>query len=126
MAFETGKNGTVKIGAVAVALVTGWEFDKSAETDQFGSNESAGYKSALAGTGHGRGMIRGKLNTAAAMTVLEGTAATLLLYVNATEFYSVPAIIQNFKATVDIDIGKATTYEATFVTNGAWTEPTWA
>lgn len=123
----SGKDGTIKIASTAVALVTHWTFEKSVMTDRFADNESAGSKRTIRGTRHGRGTIRGKLDTAAAVTIEDNVSATVLLYVNATEFYSVPCIISNYKVgEVDISEGPAIPYEATFETNGAWTEPTWA
>jgi hypothetical protein len=124
MAVESGKDGKVLIGVTAVANITGWEFDKEAHTSRYASSETAGYKATVPGVKMGAGTIEFKWNSAAAMTITEGTSATLLLHLNATELFTVPAIIKNFRVKVDVDNGDVTGGSATFETNGAWTEPT--
>lgn len=121
---ESGKDGSVKIGSTSVGEITKWTFSKSSTVTQFGSSESAGYKKAISGTRFGSGTIEGKWDSALASTVADNVSATLKLYTNATEFYSVPAIISNFALTVDIDTGVPNAFTASFETNGAWTEPT--
>ena len=123
----SGKDGTVKIATTAVALITHWTLEKSVNTDRFADNESAGYKRTIAGVRHARGTVRGKLDTAAASTILEGTSSVVLdLYVNATEFYRVTSIMSNFKVgEVDINDGPAIPFEATFESTGSFAEPTW-
>ena len=61
---------------------------------------------------------------AAASPIIDGTGATLQLFTNSGESYSVPAIIKSFELTVDINDGMANRFTAEFVGNGAWTEPT--
>ena len=122
----SGKDGTVKISTTAVAGITKWTLNKQVETDRKATNESSGYKVTCAGPKSATGTIEGLLDTAAAMTILEGTAATLLFYVNASEFYSVPAIVKNFRPEVDIDSGRWISFTADYESNGAYTEPTWA
>lgn len=126
MAFtiDSGKDGAVKISTNSVGEITDWEFEKETLTEQFATSESGGYARATAGSKRGRGTIVGKLDSLAVSTILDGTSATLLLYTNATEKYTVPAIINNFRVKVNIDTGAANSFTATFVTNGAWTEPT--
>ena len=124
MAVESGKDGLIKIGSTAIPDILGWTFDKTANGDQFGSSSGAGYAKAVVGTKRGSGTITAKWDASAASTIAEGVSATLLLYLNATEFYSVPAIITSFSLNVDIDTGNANSFTANFLTNGAWTEPT--
>lgn len=126
MAVESGKDGKILIGATPIADIVGWTFDKTANVDQFGSSSGAGFAKAVAGTKRGSGTITKKWDASAVSAIVEGTSATLLLYLNATEFYTVPAIIGQFSIGVDIDTGNATSATANFVTNGAWTEPTLA
>lgn len=122
----SGKDGTIKISTVVVAGITKWDMDKKAETDSKATNESGGFKAACAGPKSITGTVEGLLDRAAASTILEGTAATLLLYINATIFYTVPAIMSNFRPSVNIDSGAFISFTASFVSNGAYTEPTWA
>jgi hypothetical protein len=122
----SGKSGKVLISAASVASVTQWSFSKEAETDRFASSESSGYKLTYSGSGSATGSIEFKVDRTGAFPALEGTSATLLLYVNGSVFYSVPAIMKNFKITTDIDTGKVVAGTCDFESNGAWAEPTWA
>jgi hypothetical protein len=56
--------------------------------------------------------------------LVEGAAVTLLLYLDATHFYSVPAIITRVEVEVNIDSGDVIGGTANFDTDGAWDEPT--
>ncbi len=123
---ETGSGGKVLISSTSVGEITKWTFNKNAVVTQFGSSESAGYKKAIAGTKFGSGTIEGKWDGALTAPIKEGTSATLLLYTNASEFYSVPAIMSNFTLSVDMNDGTPNSFTATFMTNGAWAEPTLA
>lgn len=124
MAVESGKDGKILIGATPIAEIKKWTLDKKAHVSRWGSSSSAGYKKAVAGVKEGSGSIEFVWDAAAASPIAEGTSATLLLYLNASEFYSVPAIIENFKLAVDMNDGPVTEASADFVNNGAWTEPT--
>lgn len=123
---ESGKDGFVAVsGTTHCAEVTKWTLSKSIVVTQFGSSESAGYKKAISGIRSATGTIEGKWDSAAVSALIDGTStATLLLYLNGTEKYTIPAIISNFTITVDIDNGTPTGFTATFENNGAWTEPT--
>jgi len=124
MAVESGKNGTAKIGSTALVDITHWTLEKSVATTRYASNSTAGYKATVAGVRMASGTIDGKWDGSAVSTIIDGTSASLLLYLNATEFYTVPAIISKFSITVDIDNGSVTGFSASFESNGAWTEPT--
>ena len=124
--IESGKAGKILISSTDVALITSWTFEKTTPVDQFAHSESAAYAVAVNGARRGSGTIEFKWDAAAASAIVEGTAASLKLYLNASEFFTVPAIIENFTVTVNIDTGVANSGRATFRTNGAWTEPTLA
>ena len=126
MAIESGKDGKILIGAAPIADITSWEFDKEVHTTRYGSSSSAGFKKTVPGVKQGQGNIEFKWDAGAASPIVEGVSATLLLHLNATEKFTVPAIIKNFRVKVDIDSGEVTAGSATFETDGAWTEPTLA
>lgn len=123
---ESGKDGFVAVsGTTHVAEVTKWTLHKQIVVTQFGSSEGAGYKKAISGVRSCSGTIEGKWDASAVSGLIDGTStATLLLYLNGTEKYTIPAIISDFTITVDIDNGTPTGFTAEFVNNGAWTEPT--
>jgi hypothetical protein len=124
MAVESGKDGKILIGATPIADITGWEFDKECHTTRYGSSATGGFRKTVAGVKQGQGTIEFKWDSAAASPILEGTSATLLLHLNATEKFTIPAIIKNFRVRVDINTGEVTAGAAAFETDGAWTEPT--
>lgn len=126
MSVESGKDGKILISAAPIADITAWEFDKEVHTTRYGSSSTAGFKKSVPGVRQGQGTIEFKWNASAASPILEGTEVTLLLHLNATEMFTVPAVIKNFRVKVDIDNGEVTAGTATFETNGAWTEPTLA
>lgn len=128
MAVFSGKDGKVLIGAVTLASITKWTFNTEANTDRFAHSGSSGYKVTVAGSLMGDGTIEGKVDAADPITddFTEGSGVTLLLYLDATRFYSVPSIIKRLQyGEVDIDNGVAVPWNASFETNGAWTLPTY-
>jgi hypothetical protein len=119
----SGKNGKVLIGSAAVAEVTKWIFNKESVSSRYASSSTGGFKRSLAGVRSGSGTIQFKFDLAAGSPIIEGTAATLLLYLDATQFYSVPALIKTFKVEVNIDTGEVIGGVAEFDTDGTWNEP---
>ncbi len=120
----SGKNGLVKVGSTAVAEVTQWTFTKEAASSRYASSSTGGFKRSLPGVRSGNGQIEFKFDMAAASLLVEGASVTLLLYLDATHYYTVPAIITQFKVDVNIDTGEVIGGSANFDTDGAWTEPT--
>ncbi|MDZ4781242.1 MAG: hypothetical protein SGJ19_13390 [Planctomycetia bacterium] len=127
MSVISGKDGKVMIGVTAVANITFWNFSTLAQNPAYASSATAGHRKRLGGVKDGGGVIRGKLDLTDAVTndVNEGDSVTLLLYLNATKFYSVPAVIDRLQFEVDIDSGDVVGWEAEFGANGAWTKPTY-
>ena len=60
---------------------------------------------------------------AAGVQLTEGTSATLKLYLNATIYFTVPAIIDDVSYEVDINDGDVVGGSANFSCNGARTNP---
>lgn len=120
----SGKSGFVKIGATVVAEVTKWTFTKQARSSRYASSATGGFKRSLPGVKSGSGEIQFKFDMAAASPLVEGAAVTLLLYLDATHCYTVPAVVTQLQVEVDIDSGDAIGGAARFDTDGAWTEPT--
>lgn len=120
----SGKSGKVLIGATAVAEVTKWRFDKEAFARRYASSATGGFKRTLSGVQSGSGTIEFKFDMTAASPLVQGAAVTLLLYLDASHFYSVPAVVTGVKVEVDIDGGDVIGGVAAFDTDGPWTEPT--
>lgn len=121
----SGKDGKVKLGSATLADITHWKFRTTAGLAAYASSATGGYKRRVAGIKDGGGTLEGKLDPGHAVSddFEEGAAVTLLLYIDATRFYSVPAIIETFRLEVDIDRGDIVGWQADFSTNGAWTKP---
>ncbi len=121
----SGKDGDVKIGSTQIAEITKWGFNPKANVPKYASNKTGGYKAAVAGIKDGSGSLEGKWDPAipATTVIAPGTSVTLKLYINATQFWSVPSIIEGFKHDVDLDTGEIVSWSADFQTNGAWTDP---
>ena len=104
----------------------GWARGVSAWTKAATSSATVGKDAAAAiqAARSGNGQIEFKFDMAAASLLVEGASVTLLLYLDATHYYTVPAIITQFKVDVNIDTGEVIGGSANFDTDGAWTEPT--
>jgi len=125
MPLETGDDGKVLIGGSPLADITAWSLETMVRSIAYASSATGGYRKWLPGVKEGRGKIQFKLDVANPLTnsLNEGSLVTLLLYLDATRFYSVPAIIDSIRVAVDIDGGDLVGGQAEFSTNGAWTKP---
>jgi hypothetical protein len=119
----SGKNGQVLIGSAPVAEVTKWLFNKESVSSRYASSATGGFKRSLSGVKSGSGAIQFKFDLSAGSPIVEGSAVTLLLHLDATHFYTVPALVKTFKVEVNIDTGEVIGGVADFDTDGAWTEP---
>lgn len=121
----SGKDGDVKIGTTSICEIRKWSFNPKSNNPSYASNKTAGYKRRVAGVKDGSGSMEGAWDPATpAVAVIDvGTDVTLKLYINATQFYSVPAVIDSFKVDVDVDGGEIISWSSDFATNGAWTNP---
>ena len=127
MAAVTGCNGKVLVGASTVAIINSWSFNPTVNIDKFGHSGSGCWKDAVAGTKDGSGSFDAKLDTADEFyDVFEvGDAVTLKLYITATLFYTVQALIEGYTIEVDIDDGNATTVSVDFQAKGNSTTAAW-
>ncbi len=112
------------VSDAVVAEVTRWRFQKDAATRRYASNATGGCKRTLPGVQSGSGSIEFKWDASGPSPLAQGAAITLLLYLDATHYYSVPAVVQTVKLLVDIDTGDPVGGAANFETDGPWIEPT--
>ncbi len=115
---------------VSVAEINKWEFGSKSKTHQYVSNKTAQYTRTVGGPLSGSGSLTVTNDPTAPLTgVIEsGTGGTsdnffLKLYLDATQFYLVPAVIGELKLTVDIEEGAVIGGTASFEANGQWTNP---
>lgn len=130
MAVISGKNGKVNDGTSDIVEVTGWTLHTESNNVAYASSSTAGYRKRVAGVRDGGGRVEGKLDATASSAITDvldvGDELTLKLYVDATHFYSVPAVIDTLDVEVDVDTGQPVGWRGEFSTNGAWTEPTYS
>lgn len=127
MATISGKNGKVMIGATPLAEITDWTFHASSHNPAYASSSTGGYRKRVAGVKDGSGHIGFKLDPDSPITnnFDEGSSVTLLLHLDATRYYSVPAVIDALQLAVDVSSGDVLGGMAMFSVNGAWTKPTY-
>jgi hypothetical protein len=125
MAGISGKDGSVLVASTPVAEITKWTFNAKSNNPAWASSDSAGYKKRVAGVKDGSGSIEMKYDPSNSFLAQAdvGTSATLKLYINATKFFSVPAIFDSYDFEVDLDDGDVVGVSADFSANGAWTNP---
>ncbi len=128
MSLLSGKDGKVMIGGTKLAQIFNWSLNTNSNVASRGTSSSGGYKVTAPGVKSGSGTIAWALDVTDPITddFEEGSNVTLLLYIDDTNFYSVPATIESMSIDpVDIDDGNDVTGSSSFVTNGAWTKPTY-
>jgi hypothetical protein len=127
MSLQTGDDGKVLIGGTPLADITAWSLETICRSVAYASSATGGFRKRLPGVKEGRGRIAFKLDVANPLTnaLNEAASVTLLLYLDETRFYTVPAVIDSIQISVDIDGGELIGGQAEFSTNGAWTKPTY-
>lgn len=127
MATISGKNGKVMIGDAALAEITDWTFHTTSVNHAYASSSTGGYRRRVAGVKDGSGTIGFKLDPDDPLTDAfdEGSSATLLLYLDETHYYTVPAVIDSLQLGVDISSGDVLSGTAQFSADGAWTKPSY-
>ncbi len=127
MGLITGDEGKVLAGGVAIADITGWTFRTTVARRNYSSSATNGHERQLPGANSGRGAFSFQLDVANPLTdqLEEGSSVTLRLYVDATRYYSVPALIEALEMRVDVNGDKLVGGDAEFAADGAWTKPSY-
>jgi len=121
----SGKNGKVEAGGSAISEILRWEFTPTCNNPSWASSSTAGFKDRLAGVKDGSGTFDAKLDTDSEIydSIVEGDEVELKLYLNATLYFTVPAIIDSIRYSADVNDGEVIEYTASFSTRGEWTKP---
>ena len=108
MTALAGKAGSVKIGANTVAEIEEWDYAPTADVLEK-TPFLATSKSHLVGLLDGTGSLKGRHDqtdtngqVALRTAYLNGTQTTLLLYVNSTNKYTVPALIKDMQVKANV------------------------
>lgn len=125
MAAISGKNGKVLAGAVQLAHITGWSLNPTSNNPDWASSDTSGTKNRVAGITDSSGSFDFKWDSTSEIwdTLTEGTEVTLNLYLSATVFIIVPAIIDGISFEVDINDGDTVSGTADFSQSAAITYP---
>jgi len=129
MATASGKDGKVEVDSSEVAEVLAWQLTTTSNNPAHASSSTQGAKTRNAGVKDARGSIQFKLDFSNPITDQfdEGTKATLKLYLDATRFFTVPAIIDQIVwDDVDVNDGETIGGTANFSGTGPITKPAFA
>lgn len=129
MATKSGKDGKVLAGSATLASITHWSLRTVSHNPAHASSATGGVKTRNPGVKDSSGTIRFMLDFTSPITAqfVEGSLVTLKLYLDATRFYTVPAIIDAIDfADIDIDDGRTIGGVASFSGVGPVVAPTYA
>lgn len=126
MSVISGINGTLHVGASELLEVQEWKLTRKVAGQQYASNNTNGFKKAVAGVKSGTVEFKGIYDPSIPPDDFfdVGDLVTVKGYVDATNFYTIPMLVEELDLTVDFDEGKIVEWSAKGPTNGAWTEPT--
>lgn len=121
MAGISGVGGSVDSGS-ELAEITTWTFTTTSNNSAWASSTNPGYKKRVGGVRDCSGTVNGKFNgDLTDYDDLEaGASVTLTLKINATHYYTVPALVDEFNLEVDMDNGEVVGWSLNFSGNGAW------
>lgn len=121
----SGVGGDCIIGSTPVHEIKKWSFKPKSENKDYASNYTGGYKKRVLSVKDATGTLDFVWDPWNPITaVLDvGTAVILKLQTVATQFYLVPAIVDDLSLDVDIETGAVESGTISFSLNGAWTNP---
>jgi hypothetical protein len=130
---ESGKYGKVMVGATPILEITGWSLSIKHTSEKYASSATNGWKTARQGVLDSSGSFTYKMDITAAEAIHnvlpfddsdgKGLEMDLILYIDATNYYTVPAIV-DFSVDVDINDGAPTGGTANFEGTGP-VVPSW-
>lgn len=120
----SGKNGTAKKGATAVAELAMWNMDVEVPINARGTNSSGGWKKTSSGTKHAKGKLKFAVVDGAQEEIVPGEQYDMEFHMDdsGSNYYSGNVTIGNLSGLeVDMDEGKDISSEFTWEANGALT-----
>lgn len=118
MSAISGKNGKVVQGSTDLVDTLGWTLNLLSNNPAYASNATSGVKTRVVGVADSNGTVTFAYQGAAA-EITQGQAVTLKLYLNATKFWTVPAVIDSIAYNTDINDGNIVSVTASFSGTGA-------
>ena len=126
MAVESGKTGKIVISGSDVYEVKNWKLSRSGNTKTYASSSTAGYQRTVPGNFSGTISFEVVLDPSHPLEdqMDVGDQVSLLLYRNASKYWTVPCRISSMDDDVNIEEGEPPTISCEADTHGAWTNPT--
>ena len=127
--YQTGDAGAVYFGASAYNAANFWEFTITGNSASFGVFGGSSRKKATVGQQQITGTVRGKYDEDQPIedliTTVGNTEVSLKLYYDDTNTrgWTIPCKITEFSPSLDGDTGAPLEWTISFVSHGAWTEP---
>lgn len=121
----SGTFGDAKLGGVQISELCKWSANPKANITAYASNKTGGFKWRVAGVKDMTGSMEGKYDPATPIMaqIDVGSVVALRLYLTATGFYALNAMIENLKLNVDLDSGEPVSWSADWGSVGPWTNP---
>ncbi len=125
MAGYSGKDGYVELAGVKAAQITKWDLTCSAKNPEWSSSDTPGQMARVLGVKDAKGTIEFKVDDTSPFysAAQAGAALTLKLYLTAGKYFTVPAILDDEKYSVDINSGETVSGTASFSQTAAVTYP---
>lgn len=125
MAGYSGINGMVYSGDTKLALITKWDATMSANNPSYSSSDTPGQMTRVVGVKDAKGTFEFKVDDTSPVhsTLVNGSTATLKLYLNASKYFTIPAIMDDIKYSVDISGGDTVSGSGSFSQTAAVTFP---
>jgi hypothetical protein len=123
MAVPSTICGKVTLGSSDFAHITSWRFSKSGNVQTYTSSSGAGHQLTLPGQLSGEVSFDAIYDPADDLydRIRPNDQVTLLLYVDATRYHSVPCRINDMDDEVNIAEGSPPTIACTAQSHGQWT-----
>lgn len=120
MAAASGQYADVKIGSTSLVECTRWDMDESVVEHVYSSCATGGYRKRVTGPQDKAGTIEGIFDPASPIhsQIAPGDQVTLLLYVSATVYHSIPAVILTLNHGGEVENGDPLRWRATWGLNG--------
>lgn len=117
MATLSGKSGTVNVKGSAVSDATGWSINTTSNNPSYGSSDTSGWKSRVAGVKDATGSYSAKYNGAVAVAAGDTGSGVFTLDGSAT--YTIPIVVDGITLEVDMDDGDVIGYSVDWGCTGA-------
>jgi hypothetical protein len=125
MTMISGKDGHVLVDASPLAAVTRWSFETLSAGVSFASSATGGYRRRTRGAKQGRGKIEflAERDNPWIEALSAGARVTLRLAIDPSGYFVAPVVLEEVRIETNVDSGAAVAGAASFVTDGAWSEP---